>query len=327
MPQGLTLAQNDGELAGMPSSAGGYSFTVKVTDANSQSAQKAFVMNIGSGGSFDGPAELPRVTVSSAMSDTPAPGATVLVNAGGDLQTALNNARCGDTVELQAGAVFAGVFSFPAKSCDNGHWVIVRTNAPDSALPAEGTRVNPCYAGVASLPGRPPFTCPKTQNVMARLEYNKTVDGPIIFRTGANHYRLIGLEITRTAGIKSAPALASLEFGGIGDHIILDRSWLHGTVQDETQSGISLTGMTNVAIIDSYFSDFHCTSELRHLHRCAHHWRRNRRSSGRSLQDRKQLPRSIGGRHVARWRPRDHYTGGYRNPAQPFLQTVAVDAG
>jgi hypothetical protein len=52
---------------------------------------------------FDGPAELPRVSVASSMADTPAQGSIVAVNAGGDLQAALNNAFCGDIIELQGG--------------------------------------------------------------------------------------------------------------------------------------------------------------------------------------------------------------------------------
>ena len=42
------------------------------------------------------------------------------------------------------------------------------------------------------------------------------------------------------------------------DHLVIDRSWLHGQAQDETHNGVSLSGMTNVAIVDSYFNDFHC---------------------------------------------------------------------
>jgi hypothetical protein len=106
-------------------------------------------------GNFDGPAELPRVHVKSALRDTPAPGKAKMVRAGDNLEEALNQAACGDTLKLEAGAVFSGHFLFPAKHCDDAHWIIVRTSAPDAALPAEGTRLTPCYAGVASLPGRP----------------------------------------------------------------------------------------------------------------------------------------------------------------------------
>ena len=260
IPQGLALSQSDGQIAGTPATAGGYSFAVTVTDAKAQTAQKAFILNVAASGNTDGPAELPRVTVSSSMADTPAPGTVLPVNAGGDLQAALNNAHCGDTIELQAGATFSGTFIFPAKSCDDGHWVIVRTNTPDSALPSEGNRATPCFAGVASMPGRPQYSCLNPQKTMATIEYNKLANGPITIKNGANHYRLLGLEITRTAGGRSAPTLISVEPGGVADHIIIDRSWLHGTVHDETQVGVSFDGVNYGAVVDSYFSDFHCTA-------------------------------------------------------------------
>src|ERR1700690_3989125 len=85
---------------------------------------------------YDGPAQLPIATVARSTADTPAPGSVINVNAGGDLQAALNAAECGDTVELEPGATFTGFFNFPAKNCDNGHWIIVRTGSLDTALPA-----------------------------------------------------------------------------------------------------------------------------------------------------------------------------------------------
>jgi len=199
---------------------------------------------------------LPRVTVPSAMSDTPAPGSVINVNAGGNLQTALNSAQCGDVIELQAGATFAGQFTVPAKSCDSNHWIIIRTSSPDSLLPAEGQRATPCYAGVASLPGRPQYSCASPNNVMAKVQMQTAGAGPFQIAPGANYYRFIGLEITRAA-LRSAQLISSK---GTADHIVVDRSWLHGSTQDETQLGVSLSGMTNVAVVDSYFSDFHCIS-------------------------------------------------------------------
>jgi hypothetical protein len=209
-------------------------------------------------GGFDGPAELPRVTVASAMTNTPAPGSIVTVNAGDNLQTALNNAHCGDTLELQASAVFVGLFDLPAKSCDDNHWIIIRTSAADSLLPAEGERATPCYAGVATLVGRPSYGCTNPQNVMAQVENPNPVDGPFILASGANHYRLIGLEVTRTSGVHDSPVLLTVEPDGAADHIVIDRCWFHGTVRDETKSGVSLKGMSQAAVVDSYFNDFHC---------------------------------------------------------------------
>ena len=208
---------------------------------------------------YDGPAELPRMTVLSAMVDTPAPGSIFAVNAGGDLQSALDNARCGDVIELQAGATFTGPFLVPAKNCDIKHWIIIRTSSPDSALPAEGQRATPCYAGVASLEGRPQYSCTNPQHVMAKVQMQTRGDGPLKLASGANYYRFIGLEVTRPAG---TPGPARLMFvKGTADHLVVDRSWLHGAPQDETHAGVNLNGMTNVAIVDSYFSDFHCISK------------------------------------------------------------------
>jgi len=113
----------------------------------------------GEGAKFDGPAELPRVYLLSSLADTPAPGQTHLVKSGDDLQDALNHASCGDTLRLEAGATFSGLFRLAKKSCDDAHWIIIRTSATDSELPPQGTRLTPCYAGVASLPGRPDFGC------------------------------------------------------------------------------------------------------------------------------------------------------------------------
>jgi len=179
---------------------------------------------------------------------------------GGDFQKALDSAKCGDTIELQAGAVFRGSFTVPAQTCDDAHWIIVRTGAPDSSLPSEGTRISPCYAGVTSLPGRPPLHCSVTANVMAKIESPKKASGPLILQDGASHYRFIGLEITRTPATGVVYNLVSHQDSGAADHVIFDRTWLHGTAQDETQRGVMLSGTRYGAVVDSYVSDLHCVS-------------------------------------------------------------------
>jgi hypothetical protein len=210
---------------------------------------------------FDGPAELPRILIRSSLADTPAPGHVRLVKEGENLQEAINSASCGDTLKLQAGAVFQGLIQIPAKSCDDSHWIVVRTNAPDESLPAEGTRLTPCYAGVASLPGRPDFHCSAVANVLARIEFGgKGGSGPLTFLPGANHYRFLGLEVTRATSEASIVALASAKEAATAHHLTFDRVWFHGTAQGETRRAIALKSMTHVAIIDSFFSDFHCVA-------------------------------------------------------------------
>ena len=112
--------------------------------------------------------------------------------------------------------------------------------------------------GLLPFPGRPQYSCANPQNVMAKVQVQTTGDGPFQFAPGANYYRFVGLEITRLAGISGSARLMTGK--GTVDHLVVDRSWLHGALQDETDNGVSLSGMTNVAIVDSYFSDFHCIS-------------------------------------------------------------------
>jgi len=264
LPSGIQLDPISGTLSGTTSAVGPHSFTAQVTDASSSSASAALNLGVASqpptnSTGFDGPAELPRIFLQSAVSDTPSPGNITLVTAGASLQQALNAAQCGDTLELQAGATFSGSFTLPAKPCDDQHWITIRTSAPNSALPPEGIRLTPCFAGVASLPARPALNCQSTQNVMARLLMPKPGDGPIVFAAGANHYRLLGLEITRSVG---GPIVYHLVVASPGpaDHVVLDRVWVHGTPQDEVKSGLGTTGMTYVAVVDSTFTDMHCIS-------------------------------------------------------------------
>jgi len=180
--------------------------------------------------------ELPRLYVDTTPS--PPTGRTRVVSAGGDLQAALNDAGAGDVITLEAGATFAGPFTLPDKP--GAGWIIVRTNAPDSALPAPGTRVDPSYA-----------------NVMPKL---MAASGPVITTArGAHHYRFIGVEIRPRDGVflhnlvmlgQTANALQQ-----VPHHIIFDRCYLHGDPKKGARRGIALNS-AQTAVIESYLSDF-----------------------------------------------------------------------
>lgn len=206
---------------------------------------------------FDGPAELPRAWVDSSSASTPAPGRQVQVPSGG-LQAALNSASCGDRLLLAPGSVHSGTFTLPAKPCDDSHWIWIMTSG---SMPAEGSRTSPCLSGVSSLPGRPQYPCSSTSQQAASIsEPQGNTSGPIVLAPGANHYRLMGLEVTRTPG---TPIIFQLiGASAAADHIVLDRVWLHGSAQDETKTGVNLAGITYFAMVDSYATDFHCTSSV-----------------------------------------------------------------
>ncbi len=133
LPSGIQLHGSGGVLAGTTLATGSFAFTAKVTDSAGISSTHAFTLSVSSNSvsGFDGPAELPRVYIQTAMANTPAPGTTITVNSGGDFQSALNSANCGDTITLQAGATFTGVFTFPAKAAMT---IIGSSSAPAPAI-------------------------------------------------------------------------------------------------------------------------------------------------------------------------------------------------
>src|SRR5271170_4895937 len=69
-------------------------------------------------GDHDGPAALPQACIYTALSATPSPGKSISVKAGGDLQSALNSAQCGDIISIDPGATLVGIFHLNPNKCD-----------------------------------------------------------------------------------------------------------------------------------------------------------------------------------------------------------------
>jgi hypothetical protein len=180
----------------------------------------------------------PQVTVDTTY--VAPTGRTIAVAAGGDLQAALNAAVPGDVITLAASATYTGTFTLPLKSGTG--WITVRTAAPDSALPAPGTRVTPAYAAqMPKLVG--PGGAPAVNTA-----------------PGAHHYRFIGVQFAPAAGTynwslvnlgeSDEPVLANTPH-----HIILDRCLVRGDAATGGKRGITLNGR-HLAVIDSYVWDW-----------------------------------------------------------------------
>jgi hypothetical protein len=176
-------------------------------------------------------------------------GLVINVPAGGDLQGALNSAHCGDTIQLAEGATFTGNFVLPATSCDG--WVLVRTSAPDSSLPAAETRITPAYAHLL-----PKIVSPNSAPA-------------ITARFGAKHYRFVAVEVTTTFSTLESEQYALVDFGQdpvtgntatalseLPHDITMDRCYIHGTPKGNVKSGVVFNG-ASLAVIDSYISDIH----------------------------------------------------------------------
>lgn len=229
-----------------------YHYRVSATDAAGNIAQYKDITFTTASASFVSEPELPRVWLDTAF--VAPTGGVLTVNAGGDLQAALNAALPGDTIVLPAGATFiapSGGFVLPNKANPNNQWIVVRTATP-SALPVS-TRVNPAQAAA-----------------MPKL-LSRDSSPAITAAAGANFWRLIGLEVSLTSnalpdaitagattnyGLISLGSDAETYAGNQATDIVIDRCYIHGLPTKNVRRGVSLNSR-RTAIIDSYLSDFH----------------------------------------------------------------------
>jgi len=183
-----------------------------------------------------GQPELPRLRVET--SPVASGGRTLSVGAGGNFQAALERARPGDVITLEAGATFVGPFTLPRKEGDG--WITIRTSAPDDRLPPPDARIDPTHAGI-----------------MPKLEAGS--GSVIVTAPGAHHYRFVAIEIRPRARV----ALVNLVQLGAGEpalelvpsHLIFDRCYLHGDPEKGTRRGIAMNSR-HTAVVGSYLSDF-----------------------------------------------------------------------
>ena len=209
------------------------------------------------------------------VSGTPSPGAV----RGPDsttsaVQADLTAAACGDTILVTAGSTLS-TLNLPAKGCDNAHWITIKsTGASNANFPPEGMRMTPCWSGLASMPNRPAYGCSSPQVLTFKIVTPASSNG--IVAHGADHYRIIGAEITRvtTGGVPIYNLVDLATSGTQTNNIIFDRVWFHGINQDghfpmtsqsvdtSTTRAVYLGQSNHIAIIDSYLSDFYDTGSM-----------------------------------------------------------------
>jgi hypothetical protein len=209
--------------------------------------------NVAHFGDKDGPAQLPKACYYTGIDGTPSGGKQIRVGAKADLEAEYGHVKCGDTLLLPAGSTFE-VKDFPPKKCDDQHYVTIRTDTPDSKLPPEGARISPAWAGVASLPGRPPFSQPA--GGPTRLMATLVVKQPSGVTVG-DHVRFIGIEWTTDPQVNTG-RIVSTEGT---DHVILDRNWLHPAEGAEVGKGVGMIkGARFIAVINSYVNGLNCVA-------------------------------------------------------------------
>ncbi|MEW6127502.1 MAG: hypothetical protein AB1757_10745 [Acidobacteriota bacterium] len=188
--------------------------------------------------------QLPATILDTTLPTTA--GRKIKVAAGADgarnFQTALDQAKPGDVILLEAGATYLGNFTLPKKS--GNEWIIIRSTASDAQLPAQGTRITPKYV-----------------NFLPKL-ITTNADPVIKTAAGAHHYRFIGIEFSVTATTPVTYDLLQLGSGAqtsmaeVAHDLIIDRCYLHGSATANLRRGIALNS-AHTSVIDSHISDCH----------------------------------------------------------------------
>ncbi len=193
---------------------------------------------------------LPQVYIDTTW-NPPSSGATFTVNDSSTLNMALTWAQPGDTIILSNTGSYVGNFTLPAKSNPNNKWIYIESSALAN-LPPPQTQVSPSDA--------PNMAKIVTPNGIA----------PLTIAPGANHYRLVGLEITTLSNQGCQPhhvppvncfsyfLVNTTTTAGqpLADSITIDRSYIHGSPTQDVRQGVVANG-TNFAVVDSYVSDIH----------------------------------------------------------------------
>lgn len=168
-------------------------------------------------------------------------GSVIQLAAGENLQRAINQAKPGDTIVLEAGAVYKGPFTLPVKQ---GNEFITIQTSKLAELP-EGVRVSPRSQALAKL--------------------QSAENGTPIVKTepGAHHYKFVGIEFSTANAqvkvndlIRLGEGTSQKRLDDVPHHIIIDRSFIHGFDTQEVQRGISLNS-AETHITNSYISDIH----------------------------------------------------------------------
>ncbi len=164
----------------------------------------------------------------------------ILVKAGDDLQAAIDAARPGETLLLEAGATFRGTFRLPKKV--GAEFITIRSSARDAQLPQAGQRIEPArYA--SSLP---------------KIVSDRGGVAALTAMPGAHHYRFVAVEFGPVPGGEG-----NIVQLGTGEEKTLeelphtfefDRVWVHGDATNGQRRGIALNAR-NVRVLNSHFSD------------------------------------------------------------------------
>jgi hypothetical protein len=170
----------------------------------------------------------------------------ITLKAGGDLQAALDSANFGDTIVLEAGAVYAGPLILPYKGAGSGtdkDYITIRTSDL-GGIAKEGDRIKPALHGRAM----PKILSPNQQPAIGTGQK-------------AHHFRFIGIELSPDPDSKYVNNLIDLgsssydSYSRFPHHIIFDRCYVHSTGVNKARRGFALNSV-ETSVINSHVSGF-----------------------------------------------------------------------
>lgn len=161
----------------------------------------------------------------------------IRVPAGGNLQEAVNRAKSGDIIEIQAGATYSEII-LPNKPLTD--FVTIQSSAAGQL--SENVRVTP-----------------KQSNLMAKIVTRGKGKSAVSTANGAHHYRLVGIEFAPSNGdyIYNLIYFAA-ETDRVTDvphDLEIDRSYIHSIKAGVTRRGLGLNS-ANTIVKNSYFEGF-----------------------------------------------------------------------
>jgi hypothetical protein len=194
------------------------------------------------------PALLPAQWIDTRDTAFVSNGVVRPVHSGDNLQQIINSANAGDRIVIDAGATFVGPFTLPAKAnAAPNAWITIRTSTPDASLALPGRRVAPSAAPQMAKLVSPTNGLPALSTL-----------------PGASYYRIVGIEVALNPGSAINYGLVQIGDGGtaqnslanIPHHIVIDRSYIHGTTTGALQRCLALNSAWT-AIVNSQLLECH----------------------------------------------------------------------
>ena len=169
----------------------------------------------------------------------------IQVKAGGDLQGAIDDAKYGDVIVLEAGATYRGPITlrFKEGASDSNQYITI-TTSNRNGIPAENQRVDP-QAHAAAMP--------------KIVGPNSTA--AISTDASAHHYKFVGIEFSPAEDSKYLYNLIDLgrsdykSLEQFPHHLVFDRCYIRSTGLNKARRGVGLNS-GDTTISNSYISGF-----------------------------------------------------------------------